>query len=294
MRFILSAFADEAADALSEQLEALGEAGITHLEIRGVDSKNIGGITVAEARCIRAKLDTAGIKLSALGSPYGKIKLADDFAPHLEAFKRSLEVASILGAPYIRMFSFFLDDIPPEQARDGVSERLNTLLDAAQAGGDALCCHENEKGIYGDTAERCAELLQAFAGRLGCVYDPANFLQCGEDAYTAWQTVRQYITYYHIKDVVRESGGVVPAGDGDGQIVRILSELQGDEGKVFLTLEPHLQHFSGLETLEEEGVSVKQPYRFGSNRESFAYAAGALKRVLEAAGYKEENGGWAG
>ena len=35
-------------------------------------------------------------------------------------------------------------------------------------------CHENEKGIYGDTAERCLDVLEACEGKLRAVFDPAD------------------------------------------------------------------------------------------------------------------------
>ena len=282
MQFILSAFADEAADGIGEQLEALQEAGITQLEIRGVCNKNISAITPTEARSLRFRLDEADIGVSALGSPYGKIKLVDDFAPHLDAFRRSLEVASILGTRYIRMFSFFPGCMEPTAARKMVLERLDAMLTVAQEETDGiLCCHENEKSIYGDTVARCVDLMQTFSGRMGFVFDPANFLQCGEDAYFAWQALRPHITYYHIKDVVRATGVVVPAGGGDAHLVQILSELREVEGETFLTLEPHLQHFAGLAALEANAEeSIQTQHSFKDNRESFAYAAAALKQVL--------------
>ena len=47
--FILSAFADEASPMLDEQLQALREEGINHIELRGVDGKNCSKLTLEEA-----------------------------------------------------------------------------------------------------------------------------------------------------------------------------------------------------------------------------------------------------
>lgn len=288
MRFRVSAFADEASEALDGQLEALHEAGIDCLEIRGVDGKNISKVTAAEAKELRRRFDDAGIAVSSIGSPYGKIKVADDFAPHLEELKASLEVADILGARYLRMFSFFLDGKSHEECRDTVFERLDRMLETA-AGSGVLFCHENEKGIYGDRAVYCEELMQAFGDRMGCVYDPANFLQCGDDAYAAFERLRPYITYFHIKDVIRDGGTMVPAGEGDARIPQMLEVLREEERTAFITVEPHLQVFKGLAELEEDGgAAMRHKYQYASNRESFSAAAAALLRCLSEAGYRAQ------
>jgi len=297
MNFRLSAFADEAADSLTEQIEALREAGIRCLELRGAGfgedkSKSVGKLTPAEAKEIRKRLDAAGIAVSAVGSPFGKIKITDDFAPHFEEFKVCLEVADILGAPYFRMFSFFTGGIPHSECKDAVLERLEAFLAAAR-NADTLLCHENEKEIYGDTAGHCLELFEVFGRRLHGVYDPANFMQCGEDAYAAYEKVAPYIDYYHIKDVAGTKTAepfLVPAGDGDGGIVRLMKTLRALPGETFMTLEPHLFEFYGLASLES-GASLKRKYTYKNSRESFATAADAMKRCLTEAGYIEKECG---
>lgn len=147
MRFRLVAFADEAAPDLAGQIEAMQKNGVELLEIRGVDGQNIDGISATKAKVIRKMLGFSGLAVWSLGSPFGKIGINDDFAPHLDSFKHSLELADILGAKHICLFSFYgTSDIVP------VLERLNAFIEAAK-GTDIVLCHENEKGIYGDTAE---------------------------------------------------------------------------------------------------------------------------------------------
>ena len=48
-KFILSAFADEASPMLDEQIKALQEEEISLIELRGVDGKNVSGLTIEEA-----------------------------------------------------------------------------------------------------------------------------------------------------------------------------------------------------------------------------------------------------
>ena len=158
-RFILSAFADEDSPSLDEQLQALKEEGIGLIEMRGVDGKNCAKLTLEEADAVKAKLDAAGIALSALGSPYGKAPLDEPFDEHLELFRHGLELCKHLGCKRIRMFSFFPPaGSNPASWREEVIRRLTIMLDLAEEAGIQLV-HENEKEIYGDVTERCIDLL---------------------------------------------------------------------------------------------------------------------------------------
>ena len=71
-RFVLAAFADEAADRLEDQIEALRAQDIRLIELRGVNGKGCDQMTLDEARAVAGTLRAAGIGFSALGSPCGK------------------------------------------------------------------------------------------------------------------------------------------------------------------------------------------------------------------------------
>ena len=105
---VLCAFADEASGQVTEQMRALKENGMVYLEARNVDGKNIADLTPGEARTLKERLAAQGLRVWSLGSPLGKIGIEEDFAPHLDVFRRCLETAAITGAACIRLFSFFL------------------------------------------------------------------------------------------------------------------------------------------------------------------------------------------
>jgi len=278
-KYIMSAFADEASGALDEQIEALKEEGISLIELRGVDGKNCADLTVEEAEIIGNKLKANGISLSALGSPYGKIGINDPFEEHLGKFENSLKVCKILGCNKIRMFSFYIPENEPyEKYKDEVFERLEKMLELSEKV-DIKLCHENEKGIYGDIDERCMELYEHFNGRLGIIFDPANFIQCGVDPKKAYDLLKDTITYFHMKDALMEDGSVVSVGNGDGSVPEILnmfSSLKNDE--VILTVEPHLHVFGGLSNLQGEELLHKESYP--DSRTAFHAACSAVKNVI--------------
>ena len=274
------AFADEASPFIDGQIKALKENGLDGLEIRNVDNVNVSDISDAKAKEVRKKLDDAGLSVWSVGSPIGKIDIVkDNFDLHTEKFRRTLEIAEILGAKNIRLFSFYIPkDSDPSEYRNEVIERLGKFIGIASGAGIELC-HENEKGIYGDNAERCLEIYKALP-EMKAIFDPANFVQCGVDTLSAWEMLKIYVKYLHIKDALPD-GNVVPAGKGSGNLEYILSDYKKTGGTA-LTLEPHLKVFAGLSALETEGEksAVGEIYSYKTNEEAFRAAADALKALI--------------
>ncbi len=279
--FILSGFADEIDKDLNLQIQGLKSNGIRYVELRGVNGKSGVDYSVAEMKEIKKVLDDGGIKVSALGSPIGKIKITDPFEPHLDKFKHTLELADVLNTKFIRMFSFFIPKGEnPDDFRDEVLERWNGFV-AASKGTDFILAHENEKEIYGDTAKRCLDIIESMnCKNVRAVFDPANFVQCKVETYPdAYMILKPYISYMHIKDALFADGNVVPAGYGDGKVKEILEDLNKSiSGEMFLSLEPHLGSFEGFDKLEtsKKAVPVEQ-----SGLGKFKIAADALKSILK-------------
>ena len=274
---ILGAFADEAGYYIDDQIEVMEANGIRNLEARSIGGRNFVDFTVSEAQELKEKLDAHGLRLWSVGSPLGKINITDAMEPHLDKLKHTLELANVMGSECIRMFSFFIPEGEADTYRDEVMERLSRMVEAANGSG-VMLCHENEKGIYGETAARCAEILQCFP-QMGGIFDPANFIQCGEETLPAWELLKDRIRYMHIKDCLAD-GQVVPCGKGVGHLPEILASfiaLGGDQ----LTLEPHLTVFPGLENLEPADRKTKiDAFAYPSRRAAFDAAVAALRACL--------------
>lgn len=280
----LTGFADEIDQSLEVQLEVLGKLGINYVEMRGVNGKPLIEHTIEEAGAIKRRLDEAGVKLSSVGSSIGKIMITDDFGPHIELFKHTVEIARLFEVGNIRIFSFFIpegDD--PAAHRDEVMRRMEALSDYASRKGVVLL-HENEKEIYGDNAARCLEIMERFASpSFRAVFDFANFVQVGQDTLEAWEVLKKYVSYIHVKDALAKDGSVVPAGKGDGHLAEILSDLRDSGYDGFLSLEPHLADFSGFSALETHGSGLGRAL---TGEEGFTLARDSLLDVLDAIGWK--------
>lgn len=273
----ISCFADEIAADVDTQIALMKELGISWVEFRGGDGKNVADYTVEEAAVLRHRLDESGIRVSALGSPIGKIGVDEEFEPHLETLRHLITLAGVLGTSYIRMFSFYIPEGKnPQDYRDEVFRRTKAMVEMAKAEGVVLL-HENEKGIYGDTAARCLDLMQNFYGEYyQCTFDFANFVQCGQDALDAYEMLKPYITYVHVKDAVMDTGEVTPAGEGDGHVAEILRCLDQEGYDGFLSLEPHLTDFTGLNNLEKD----TQKRGRSDGEAAFCQAYHALEKIL--------------
>lgn len=278
MSYMFAAFADESDNCLEGQIDALVRNGYQYLEIRNLNGKNFTELTVEEAKEINKRLKEYDLGVLSLGSPIGKIQIQDDFQKHLELYRHTLELATVFGAKYIRLFSFYMPmdkDLTPY--RDTVIERMGVLASMAKEYG-VVACHENEKGIYGDTALRCLELHKAVPD-LRAVFDPANFVQSGQDTLVAWDMLESYVEYMHIKDSMQD-GRIVAPGMGAGNISTLLSKYKSIGGGL-LTLEPHLYEFAGLKQLEREGEeSIVGEMAFSSAEEAFDFAANSLKDLI--------------
>lgn len=275
-KFIISGFADEIDSSTDIQFKTIKSLNISYFEPRGIDGKNIADLSEEEARALREKMDRYGVKASSVGSPVGKIDITDDFGPELEKLAHVVKTAKIIGTRNIRVFSFYIPDEKYEEYRTEVMKRLSAMAELAEKEG-VILLHENEKGIYGDTPERCRDIFETVkSDNLRAVFDPANFVQCGVETYPyAFNMLREFVVYMHIKDAKGQT--VVPAGSGDGHVPEIISELYKSGYEGFLSLEPHLGVFGGLAQLEKGDEMMELPE---SDAEKFTVAADALKKII--------------
>jgi len=274
--FTISAFGDEIADDLESQLQTLNELKISCLELRAAWGENVLYMSDERVAKVRALCDDHGVTISAIGSPVGKSPIEEPIETEVQKLHRLSEIARQLGTSNIRIFSFH----PPEGSDDYDSyvetaiDRLRRLTEVAAEEGVTLLL-ENEKGIVGDTLERCVKLVGAIdSPHLVFLWDPANFVQVGEERITerGWPVIGGRVGYVHIKDCKLE-GGVKAAGEGDGQIPELLDRLISSGYQGMLALEPHLAiaaHSSGF-----------------SGPDGMAYAVESLRKVMAAAGAVE-------
>ena len=129
---------------------------------------------------------------------------------------------------------------------------------------------ENEKGIYGDTAKRVADITRV--GRLSLL-DPrvrpgqlSGSRAVDRPGLVAAPPSRQALSRQGLR---HDDAPKCPGRAGDGQIPRLLADAAGNGYDGFCVLEPHL-------VVAEKSFGFTGPDRF-------ADAANALKKILDGA-----------
>jgi sugar phosphate isomerase/epimerase len=243
--FTLSAFADEISPDPQQQIDVLIRCGVRHIELRSILKTNVLDLTDLQVQELRSLLEGNGFRLSAIGSPIGKVPIDQPFEPHLKRFQRAIELCKAFGTPNIRIFSYY----PPEggdwNRTNGallkeVFDRLAEQTRRAEKAGVRLF-HENEHRIYGDSPKRVAELFAVVdSPAFRAAYDAANYVFCGYDPWGGWELTRGVTAHLHIKDWVAGAQHGSLAGEGQGRLPEVIADAvrRGYDG--FATMEPHL------------------------------------------------------
>ena len=286
-KIIISGFADEIDPQLDVQLKVVKDLGMEYICFRAADGKGVAEYTLEEVKeRILPRLNAAGVKVSSLGSPIGKIDIDDDAAyeKQLQQLDTLCQICNLLDCKYIRMFSFWMLNKNPDEWKAEVLKKLRGFAEIA-AKYDVILIHENEKDIYGDTAARGAGLLDELASpNFKAAFDFAKFVQCGENTAECWELLKEHVAYIHIKDAVAGKNENVVCATGDGQIPEILKKAIREDGyEGFLTLEPHLVLFATLQSLEVvDATEVISENKAKDGAEGYAMQYNALKDVLAA------------
>jgi sugar phosphate isomerase/epimerase len=273
--FTLSAFADEIDPDPLVQVDVLKECGIRHIELRSVYRTNVLDLTDLQISELKSLFDREGFRLSAIGSPIGKIRIDEPFEPHLKRFRRTVELCKIFGTPNIRVFSYYLTEGGEwDDWRRAVLDRMWDKLKLAEKAGVRLL-HENEHRIYGDSPDRVRDLMETVSEQLstpcfGAIYDPANYVHSGYDPWEGWQKTKEWTVHFHIKDWVAGEERARVAGEGQGRIPEVMAEAVKSNYDGFATLEPHL--LSGGPTGGATGPKL------------FPKSAAAFRQVLDSVG----------
>ncbi|MBN1247272.1 MAG: sugar phosphate isomerase/epimerase [Anaerolineae bacterium] len=283
--FKISAFGDEIAPDLDEQLVTLSALGVGGLDLRGAWGKNVLYMADDDLARVIDVCDVQNTTVACLGSPIGKSPIMEPIDYEIGNLRKIFHVGDVVGCRNVRLFSFYPPDTAggrhPESNEgyddyvESSVERLGKLAEMAEAEGFTLLL-ENEKGIVTDTLARCQAVLKAVdSPTLRFLWDSANFVQVGEAQVVerGWPVLGDLIGYVHVKDAVLSDGHVVPAGEGDGQLVLLLAKLKAAGYQGVLALEPHLKiagHSSGF-----------------SGAEGMTIAVNALRKVMAEAGCTE-------
>ena len=203
---------------LEAALRGMREVGMTGAELRVVGGKNMIDLGDDEIDRVRETVKAHGMEIVGLASPLLKCVLPDSppldsrvqhdvfGSPHTfedqpRLTKRAFEIAERLGAPIIRVFSYWRTT-EPERCFDRLADALVALADEAARRG-VIIGLENEHACNVGTGEEASRMLARLDHpALKLVWDPANASILGETPFpNGYETLDvKRIGHVHAKD----------------------------------------------------------------------------------------------
>ncbi|OQA00840.1 MAG: Xylose isomerase-like TIM barrel [Planctomycetes bacterium ADurb.Bin401] len=291
----LTGFADEAAKDIEGQIRVTKELGWENIESRSVNGKNIHDISDEEFEIVYGKLADAGVRISCFGSAianWGK-KITEPFDSSLEETKRAIPRMRRLGCKLIRIMSFAVIEgrEPDDQMEQERFRRVRELKKMFDDGG-ITAVHENCMNYGGMGWTYTLKLIENVPG-LKLVYDTGNPVFTDDrtkakpypkqSSWEFYRHVKEHIEYVHIKDgiwnALENKIQYTFAGEGNGDVKRIVKDLLDSGYDGGFSMEPHLAVvFHDKSVQSEEAVKYANYVEYGRR----------FMSVLKELGYSED------
>jgi len=250
------AFTDEVLPDVEAAIRVCLEHDVHDVQVRNVRGTNVVHLPEDEVVRLAAAAKRAGVRVTGIGSPFGKCELNDDaVAAHLPLFERMLRVAELFETRMVRVFAFFaherrrtdgapltLADVLPE-----VAERLAGPVARAEREGITLGLENEYTTLAGTCAEALAVVDAVGSPALQICWDVASGWHTGEPVLPdGYEQVQGRICDVHVRDALGRPdaptlhGVVTRLGDGAIEWEAIVRRLRADGYGGPLSLETHL------------------------------------------------------
>jgi sugar phosphate isomerase/epimerase len=260
--FCLSGFADEISPDLDVQVSTLARLGVRGLDLRSVNGINVLDLDIYALQRVHDACAEAGLRVQSIGSPVNKVAFEPlNEAREYEKLHKAIKAAHRVNVKRIRIFTPMVAEDQHDAAAGKVIAWMMQQKKLAQDEGVVLI-HENDDRYWGAHPANAKRLMETIGGdSFRFAYDFANTVLQGYRTMGDWfPWIVPYIDTLHIKDAIEAEHKVVPAGEGDGEILTALRFLVAGGWSGPLTIEPHLAAagpmggFSGVDLFE---VAVK-------------------------------------
>ena len=266
-------FADEASTDFDGQIKATKELGWKYIETRGLCGGNLASISDSQFDEVCAKLEKSGVSFNCFGSGIGNWAKPITEPPDssYEEMRKAIPRMQKLGIKLIRIMSFLVPkDLygAASQFEGEAIKRIKVIAKMAEDSGITLV-HENCSSWGGLSLQHTLRLVEGVnSPALKLVYDTGNPVfhddVRGNPPYkkqSSWEyydAVREHVVYVHIKDGRFVDGKDVYtfAGEGDGDVRRILKDLLKNGYDGGFSMEPHMVTVFHDKSVSEEEKQV--------------------------------------
>ena len=229
--FKLGVITDEISGDFEKALDVMLAYDVRQVEIRELWGKNVLRLTEDEVEQARSAVQSRGMEVCSIASPFFKCSLGYDEGGHADRLERKMhgaveaafqdqisileracELAHAFGAGIVRVFAFWRDIPMTPEVNEAIVDAFREPLRIAEQQRLVLGLENEHACLLGTGAETGAFVRAIGSPYLRCVWDPGNAFQLGECAFPdGYNAVRDVMAHVHVKDaktVSRESGVV--------------------------------------------------------------------------------------
>jgi sugar phosphate isomerase/epimerase len=176
----------------------------------------------------------------ASGDTFGQAE--EGVEAHFQKLDRVIAVSKVLGAPRIRIFSFWRE-VEPGRYTGEIVAHLKRAAGVAERAGVQLLV-ENEPSCNGGFAAEVAEIVRGVGSpAVRGLWDPGNEAYGGREAFPAgYGHMKDVLAHVHLKDAYIGHDGTprcVPLGSGTVPWIKHFRALEADGYKGLFTIETH-------------------------------------------------------
>ncbi|MFE2284668.1 sugar phosphate isomerase/epimerase family protein [Streptomyces sp. NPDC059443] len=232
-------------DELSQNIDTAA-AEAARLGFAGLELRSSGGVAPHrmsddQLRSLRESVAAHGLEVAGFDPPALKCALPRtdaEIGSVRELVVDAVRRAEVLGAPFVRIFTFYRDGDPDPR---GAAKAAREVLDGVPADRVPLLV-ETGMRTNSPTMRHTLEFLDELGDdRLGVLWDPGNSVFSGWDPAPFPQDYaagRDRIRHVHVKDPDGQDS-YVRLGEGDLPWPAILTALAEDDYRGWISLETH-------------------------------------------------------
>ncbi len=223
---------DEYSSNIDDALRFAQKNNLRYIELRNIDGKNICDLSLDKISQIAAQIAQAGILVSTIASPFlswhegTPLNIGGQSVDETEYFTKLMDIADILGAANIRIYSYLKDD---SLSLEDLGKKLDIYSQMALERGISLLL-ENDANCNISTIKSMHQLFELYGfSNIFPLLNIGNTIAMGDDFIPQdMQDLINKCFYFHIKDYDAELKRNVVIGEGNVDYENLLQSKLND------------------------------------------------------------------
>ena len=250
----ITTIGDELGESLIEQIRILKKFEINCIEIRKINNNYLWQFSENEIKEMKKVLDENDFITLTLDTPIGKKDNAFCYEKNIYLLKKYLNLAQILNAKYLRIFS----DIGERRQKENIIKVLRNFSNLALEKNIELLM-ENEKNTFAESIDVCGKLIQNLEN-VNILFDIENSSYKNFDIIREYSNNREKVKYIHLRDFDNEKGIYTFIGEGTLPLLKLFNKLKENNYNGVISLETMLPKY--IKDISKEKIFNKSYSKF--------------------------------